>query len=52
MASPAKKPKFHSKTKQFFVKQAQISNRKRFQLEAGDKGYLVIICNYVSFMTY
>lgn len=43
MASPAKKAKIHSKTKQYFAKQAQISNKKRNQLAIGDIGYLVII---------
>jgi hypothetical protein len=41
MASPAKKAKMHSKTKQFFVKQAQINHKRRNQLDVGDKGYLV-----------
>lgn len=40
MASPAKKPKFNSKAKNYFIKQNQQS--KKSYLKAGDQGYLVI----------
>ena len=40
MASPAKKPKFNSKAKNYFIKQNQ--NSKKSYLKAGDQGYLVI----------
>ena len=41
MASPAKKPKFNSKAKNYFIKQNQ--NSKKSYLKAGDQGYLVIL---------
>lgn len=43
MASPAKKPKFNSKAKNYFIKQNQQS--KKTYLKAGDQGYLVISFN-------
>ncbi|XP_070496125.1 THUMP domain-containing protein 1 homolog [Chironomus tepperi] len=39
MASPAKKPKFNSKAKNYFIKQNQQS--KKAYLKAGDQGFLV-----------
>lgn len=41
MASPAKKPKVQSKTKQYFLKQARINREREKCLDVGMKGYLV-----------
>ena len=41
MATPAKKPKMMSRSKQYFVKQAQIQHKKKNQLDVGMKGYFV-----------